>query len=417
MTITTTEFPCIVQPTCPNKTECGSCAANEPPKKKDATALLCSQPKCKWGPFPPVASRVATGDDGAKRPYCGFESQRCTKDLTSRNIEAIAILFSNIWRFNSKVATLWKPSMSGSASNASRIKKPNDSKDESVETEIEKPSKQETRQRGSNRCKSVVSVDSAVKRLVVQTVENSFAGFSKVYDLYIRRIEDELDGLDRRLHELEQSRKKLEAFVNSCMNTSNRIEDLLATTVHSRYRENDKNGYKGLTASVDGNEDCSRPVFRLEERIERLETELSNFHKSEESGEREKIDMACSTTYENRLKTLEQNAESMFQDSSASIEKQCNINEKLEQSLRKLDNVANTAESVKQFVERNIRIRSDAESLVKEQVSLITKQVCIEMRSVTSRSLDTLNSKIGKLLKRNTEDYENDLEIHFHDGI
>jgi len=324
--------------------------------------------------------------------------------------------------------------MSGSASNASRIKKPNDSKDESVETEIEKPSKQETRQRGSNRCKSVVSVDSAVKRLVVQTVENSFAGFSKVYDLYIRRIEDEvcvfvdacelqcdwltkLDGLDRRLHELEQSRKKLEAFVNSCMNTSNRIEDLLATTVHSRYRENDKNGYKGLTASVDGNEDCSRPVFRLEERIERLETELSNFHKSEESGEREKIDMACSTTYENRLKTLEQNAESMFQDSSASIEKQCNINEKLEQSLRKLDNVANTAESVKQFVERNIRIRSDAESLVKEQVSLITKQVCIEMRSVTSRSLDTLNSKIGKLLKRNIEDYENDLEIHFHDGI
>jgi ElaB/YqjD/DUF883 family membrane-anchored ribosome-binding protein len=201
------------------------------------------------------------------------------------------------------------------------------------------------------------------------------------------------------------------------MNTSNRIEDLLATTVHSRYRENDKNGYKGLTASVDGNEDCSRPVFRLEERIERLETELSNFHKSEESGEREKIDMACSTTYENRLKTLEQNAESMFQDSSASIEKQCNINEKLEQSLRKLDNVANTAESVKQFVERNIRIRSDAESLVKEQVSLITKQVCIEMRSVTSRSLDTLNSKIGKLLKRNIEDYENDLEIHFHDGI
>lgn len=174
LTITTTEFPCIVQPTCPNKTECGSCAANEP------------------GPFPPVASRVATGDDGAKRPYCGFESQRCTKDLTSRNIEAIAILFSNIWRFNSKVATLWKPSMSGSASNASRIKKPNDSKDESVETEIEKPSKQETRQRGSNRCKSVVSVDSAVKRLVVQTVENSFAGFSKVYDLYIRRIEDEV---------------------------------------------------------------------------------------------------------------------------------------------------------------------------------------------------------------------------------
>ncbi|EME32041.1 hypothetical protein Gasu2_41300 [Galdieria sulphuraria] len=362
---------------------------------------------------------------GGKRPY-GFVSQSrrgtptATKvDNNDRNLYKITVHPSNIWKMKSN-ATTWKPRGSSSALKVDSTQKQNDSlKDQDnkgrVENAIIQNAGLDENVNSSTRSDGIGSVDLVLKHRVVQAVENRFRDFSKVYEFYLQRFEAELESLDNRIIEQMKRRRKLEQQMTTCMNTSARLEEELAAIVYSRNRKQDKESNKSLVAPVCV-EDNNWNEYDWEKRVERIERNFTNLQESSKNRERRKTTGVLSfANYQEQLNRLVGKTETLFGDAKDAVEKQDIVDKDLEQSLEKLENLAHTTESIKQFVERNIHIRSDAESLVKEQVSLITKQVCVEMRKITSNILKENNFRIGDMLKRNIEGYGNDLEVEFHD--
>lgn len=59
-----------------------------------------------------------------------------------------------------------------------------------------------------------------------------------------------------------------------------------------------------------------------------------------------------------------------------------------------VENVRNELRCLKRLVESNLRAHTGAESVVKEQVSLITKHVCVAMRSYTSKKIEENNREM-----------------------
>ncbi|GJQ11988.1 hypothetical protein GpartN1_g3779.t1 [Galdieria partita] len=359
---------------------------------------------------------------GGKHP-CGFvsESRRPTAARVENNhtrIYKIAIPPWNIWSMNSKT-TAWKPQGSSSDSFVVLEQKQDDvPRDQDNVTETENVIVQETgledKADSSTKSDEIRSVDLVLKTCVKSAVENSFRDFSKVYELYLQRFEAELESLHQRIIEQKKRREKLEKQIITCMNTPSRIEELLTTVVNSRNKRHDKENNKHMTASL-SSEYGSRTVFEWDKRVERIERNLTNFHNSSENRERKKIAVSFVASYEERLSKLAKKTETLYQDAVGAVERQDAVNKELEQSLEKLDNLAHSTESMKHFVERNICIRSDAESLVKEQVSMITKQVCIEMRRITTKNLRENNLRISNMLQRNIEGFEDDLATEFND--
>lgn len=71
----------------------------------------------------------------------------------------------------------------------------------------------------------------------------------------------------------------------------------------------------------------------------------------------------------------------------------------------RLDGLESNVKALKKLIESNLRTQVSAESIVKEQVSLITKHVCVAMRQYTARRISENNSLIDQALRARVPDY------------
>ncbi|KAI0562951.1 hypothetical protein FGB62_48g11 [Gracilaria domingensis] len=71
----------------------------------------------------------------------------------------------------------------------------------------------------------------------------------------------------------------------------------------------------------------------------------------------------------------------------------------------KVDSLETNLKALKRLIESNLRTQWSAESIVKEQVSLITKHVCVAMRQYTARRISENNALIDKALRARIPEY------------
>lgn len=71
----------------------------------------------------------------------------------------------------------------------------------------------------------------------------------------------------------------------------------------------------------------------------------------------------------------------------------------------RLDGLEANVKALKKLIESNLRTQVSAESIVKEQVSLITKHVCVAMRQYTARRISENNSLIDRTLRARIPEY------------
>lgn len=71
----------------------------------------------------------------------------------------------------------------------------------------------------------------------------------------------------------------------------------------------------------------------------------------------------------------------------------------------RLGRVECNVKSLKKLIESNLRTQWNAESIVKEQVSLITKHVCVAMRQYTTRRISENNALIDQTLRARVPEY------------
>lgn len=71
----------------------------------------------------------------------------------------------------------------------------------------------------------------------------------------------------------------------------------------------------------------------------------------------------------------------------------------------RLEAVECNVKSLKKLIESNLRTQWNAESIVKEQVSLITKHVCVAMRQYTARRILENNALIDQALRARVPEY------------
>lgn len=71
----------------------------------------------------------------------------------------------------------------------------------------------------------------------------------------------------------------------------------------------------------------------------------------------------------------------------------------------RLDGLETNVKGLKKLIETNLRTSKNAEVIVKEQVSLITKHVCVAMRQYTTRRIADNNVLIDQALRARVPDY------------
>lgn len=71
----------------------------------------------------------------------------------------------------------------------------------------------------------------------------------------------------------------------------------------------------------------------------------------------------------------------------------------------RLDGLEANVKALKKLIESNLRTQVSAESIVKEQVSLITKHVCVAMRQYTARRISENNCLIDRALRARVPEY------------
>lgn len=71
----------------------------------------------------------------------------------------------------------------------------------------------------------------------------------------------------------------------------------------------------------------------------------------------------------------------------------------------KMESLEANVQALKKLIESNLRTQWSAESIVKEQVSLITKHVCVAMRQYTARRISENNVLIDRALRARVPEY------------
>lgn len=127
-----------------------------------------------------------------------------------------------------------------------------------------------------------------------------------------------------------------------------------------------------------------------------VQADQMNLKKSVESA----IDSVSSVR--SRVKRIESQLTELAKHTEESIA----LNSGMEDGLRgKVDELGGAVQSLKKLMEANLRTHSSAESIVKDQVSLITKHVCVAMRQYTSRRISENNELIHKTLAARIPEY------------
>lgn len=72
---------------------------------------------------------------------------------------------------------------------------------------------------------------------------------------------------------------------------------------------------------------------------------------------------------------------------------------------KRLSAIEGQVRSLKRLIESNLRNQSSAEAIVREQVSLITKHVCMAMRQYTARRISENNTLIDQTLRERIPEY------------
>ncbi|PXF43684.1 hypothetical protein BWQ96_06589 [Gracilariopsis chorda] len=158
-------------------------------------------------------------------------------------------------------------------------------------------------------------------------------------------------------------------------------------------------------------EAASEDVATVRSKLKRVETQVSDVtRKAEESialsgafeqsvGEGLNQIRASVSSLAGTVKEIKETVPSMATD--ATITSQTSNHE----LVAKVDALETNLKALKRLIESSLRTRLHAESIVKEQVSLITKHVCVAMRQYTARRISENNALIDRALRARIPEY------------
>lgn len=235
------------------------------------------------------------------------------------------------------------------------------------------------------------------------------------------------DSLERRLKQMEntfnmrqQDSLSLQADVARIQAQLNDVEtrasDQLASVledlqnIYDREQERERAAYEGSTRAMaridDSEKSVSVEIASICERISGLETRMAEWDDTKES-EKDEFDRRIGTcvaenvgVFRGRLRKLE----SCLEKHRKATEEAGFLQSGTVEGVRaEVDKVRGDTAGLKKLVEGNLRAHASAESVVKEQVSVITRHVCSAMRAYTTRRLEENNNQVLAQVRNLTE--------------
>lgn len=232
-------------------------------------------------------------------------------------------------------------------------------------------------------------------RLSQKNIEGETGALSK----RIREVSDDVGQVRFSLAtEFEKSWKKLgqldQSFKNALTHFSENINDE-STVPISDFKEAKRHL-----------EDTVETIATMRSRLKRVESQVSNVSKQSNDA------MALTSGFEDGIRAgLDEVKESVGGLRKAVHHIQTAAPRDLDvaagtQSLKsRIDGFDANLKSLKKLIESNLRTQLSAENIVKEQVSLITKHVCVAMRQYTARRISENNTLIDQTLRARIPEY------------
>lgn len=250
---------------------------------------------------------------------------------------------------------------------------------------------------------------------VVIRLQNCLKGNEKAVDelgLAVKQLENNYDhnikeqSEDRRL-EMDSKMAELKRMQESQNDLLENVRRVSCSTAQRMTGMNTARSQEltKLEKEVDGQ---SESMTNMRLKVKRLESQMGQMTKQAAES------AALSSGFEKGM----QSAMESFEESSISMRLHLDeMRERMDENnlSKRTDTIDCNVKSLKKLIESNLRTQWNAENIVKEQVSLITKHVCVAMRQYTARRISENNALIDQALRARIPEYakNNDDEQQF----
>eukprot|EP00178_Gracilaria_changii_P003293 TRINITY_DN1483_c0_g2_i1.p1 TRINITY_DN1483_c0_g2~~TRINITY_DN1483_c0_g2_i1.p1 ORF type:complete len:487 (-),score=82.72 TRINITY_DN1483_c0_g2_i1:1115-2575(-) len=201
--------------------------------------------------------------------------------------------------------------------------------------------------------------------------------------------------------ELDKHASKMKQYEQSSETLSDRIASIVADTSSSN--PDVEQLRRGVEATTEG-------LTTMRSKVKRVEAQVGDVSKQVEDS------VALSSAFEESIRAgLEDTSKtvSSLHSTVREIKKQLPLNSDDSSSpnpsnselISRVDSLETTLKALKRWIESNLRTQWSAEKIVKDQVSLITKHVCVAMRQYTARRISENNALIDKALRARIPEY------------
>lgn len=193
-----------------------------------------------------------------------------------------------------------------------------------------------------------------------------------------------------RKHEISEVRKNIHGIGNQTTAVQSQMKKIESQVANLSHR------------AMNGNTDLGG----IKNRVKEIESLINSLSKQKEE-QKEKNDEIYEAL-EEKLELMNTNVDAIRSEWEERDEKEMaleldgDISKHLQGRIHGLES---STKGLKKLVETNLRAHGDAEEIVKKQVSLITKHVCVAMRQFTSRRIHENNILLDKALRSRIPEY------------
>lgn len=224
----------------------------------------------------------------------------------------------------------------------------------------------------------------------------------------LRQLAQDVEHLRGTLVEhIERADGRLGALEATCNDTKCRLADVIASGKNDskdeeKKKEDADDVKKSVLAVMDN-------VTSMRSKLKRVESQLTDVekHMNETAALRDGFEDGVQTSVQHVQEVV-----STLSSKFDSLDKEFKLKQKRSQSPNdhsdlnaRTDTLESNVKSLKKLIESNMRNQLSAEGIVKEQVSLITKHVCMAMRQYTSRRISENNALIDQALRARIPEY------------
>ena len=193
-----------------------------------------------------------------------------------------------------------------------------------------------------------------------------------------------------RKHEISEVRKNIHGIGNQTTTVQSQLKKIESQVANLSHRV--------MNANTD--------IGGMKNRVKEIESSVSSLTKQKEEQKDKNEEMY--EAFEEKLELISTNVDAIRlewderDEKEMTLELDGDISKHLQSRIHTLES---STKGLKKLVETNLRAHGDAEEIVKKQVSLITKHVCVAMRQFTSRRIHENNILLDKALRARIPEY------------